>query len=129
MPFFMKEFGVLRAMYPDRPEVSYIPRGLVYKTEKMKRNPDGRAYKVVGSNYSDASNWADIIPMPEKEEEEAAPAETKAVVEEPVVEEKEAAPVETEAAVVEEPVLRKPLLLRKLLLQRLKRPSRKWLRR
>jgi predicted RNA-binding protein with RPS1 domain len=104
MPFFMKEFGLIRSMYPDRPEVSYIPRGIFYKTEKLPTNPDGRSYKVVGSNYSDAANWADVIPSLKKEGEEApAEAETQAaaVVEEPVKEEAAAPEAEEEAPAVE----------------------------
>merc|ERR1712003_130488 len=110
MPFFMKEYGVIRSMYPNRPEVSYIPRGVFYKTEKLPTNPDGRSYKVVGSNYSDAANWADVIPsMNEDAPPEDASAETQAaaVVEEPVKEEAEAeeetAAAETEAAAAAEP--------------------------
>ncbi|QDZ17923.1 translation elongation factor Ts [Chloropicon primus] len=120
MPFFMKEFGVIRSMYPDNPSLSYIPVGLNYKTGRLPKNPDGRTYKVVGSTYSDASNWSDVISVGEPEEEskkkqpptaeaavveqeaedvEAAPAEAEAVAEEEEVEEKEAAP---EAVAAEE---------------------------
>jgi hypothetical protein len=59
---------------------------------------------VVGSNYSDAANWADVIPSLKKEGEEApAEAETQAaaVVEEPVKEEAAAPEAEEEAPAVE----------------------------
>jgi len=68
MPFFMNEFGVLRNMFPDRPDVSYIPSAVAYQTGRLPKNPDGKFYKVVGSTYSDASNWADIIAVDLEEE-------------------------------------------------------------
>ena len=106
MPFFMKEFGVIRSMYPDRPDVSYIPKALVYKTGRLPTNPDGKAYKVVGSTYSDASNWADIISVEDEEDsKKKQPPATESVVEkvvEEVVEEEEVA-VEEEEVVEEAP--------------------------
>lgn len=68
MPFFMSQFGVIRSMFPDKPSLSYIPVGLKYKTGRLPRNPDGKIYKIVGSTYSDASNWSDIIGVSEEEE-------------------------------------------------------------
>ena len=112
MPFFMKEFGVLRDMYPDNPAATYIPTNLSFKTGALPKNPDGKSYKVVASAYSDASNWAHIIGLDTVEEEEAdaqkktPPTASEAVVEEPQVVEEEAVEVEeaaeTEAAAVVE---------------------------
>ena len=99
MPFFMKEFGVLRSMFPDNPSLSYIPGGLNYKTGRLPKNPDGRTYKVVGSAYSDAANWADVIGVADEEEvsKKKQPPTSEAVVEEaPAVEEE--VPVEEEVA-------------------------------
>ena len=107
MPFFMKEFGVLRSMFPDNPSLSYIPGGLNYKTGRLPKNPDGRTYKVVGSAYSDAANWADVIGVADEEEvsKKKQPPTSEAVVEEaPAVEEEVAVEAEEAEEAAPEPV-------------------------
>ena len=94
-------------MFPDNPSLSYIPGGLNYKTGRLPKNPDGRTYKVVGSAYSDAANWADVIGVADEEEvsKKKQPPTSEAVVEEaPAVEEEVAVEAEEAEEAAPEPV-------------------------
>ena len=105
MPFFMKEFGIVRAMFPDRPDLAYVPGVHFYPSESLPSNPDGRAYKIVGNSYTQATNWANVIPTGDAiaaPEEPATAVEVDAPAEEAVSEpepEPEAAAVEASATV------------------------------